>query len=112
MEFGWTPGPAVVFPFASLLKILLFSSLYLFYLNCDRCAAQPWAQAAAGAGAELGPGEARGAPRGHCCVPLRGRMSPSMAERPSALPTQTQGDFFAVLMLLKIKDVSIARACG
>lgn len=60
MEFGWTPGPAVVFPFASLLKILLFSSLYLFYLNCDRCAAQPWAQAAAGAGAELGPGEAGG----------------------------------------------------
>lgn len=99
MEFGWTPGPAVVFPFASLLKILLFSSLYLFYLNCDRCAAQPWAQAAAGAGAELGPGEARGA-RGHCCVsfhgrmsPFRGRMSPSVTERPSALPAQTQGDF-------------------
>lgn len=80
MEFGWTPGPAVVFPFASLLKILLFSSLYLFYLNCDRCAAEPQAQAAVGARAELGPGEAR-VVRGHplSCPPPHGGASPSTA---------------------------------
>lgn len=106
MEFGWTPGPAVVFPFASLLKIFLFSSLYLFYLNCDRCAAEPGAQAAAGAGAEPGPGEVRVA-QGHLLFPLpwHNDMCPGTA------PTHT-GGFFAVLMLLKIKEVSIARACS
>lgn len=84
MEFGWTPGPAVVFPFASLLKILLFSSLYLFYLNCDRCAAEPQAQAAAGAGAK--PGGSWGGV-GAPVVPH------SVAARSLALPTDMQVGF-------------------